>query len=317
MNALTARWIDHATLAFARLMHAESADRPAHGAAAAAWLARPDFLAPDVAAARPRFHSATDFTFDSPVREGPPETHCVWGRLFRAGSDLAARPAVVLLHGWNDEFGYLLRQPVLARRMAAMGLHVVMLELPYHLRRRPPAPPGPRDFISGDLGAMMTATHQALAEHRALFRFLREQGCHRIAVWGYSLGGWLAGLLCCQDAGVDTVVLGTPLSDLRATMEHLPFCRPVIRSLSREPVAALDRLNLSAHRPQVPTDRLRLLVGEHDQFIPRATLDTLWETWGRPDRRIEAHGHMTILGSRRVLRETTEWLWSRLVRSGP
>jgi pimeloyl-ACP methyl ester carboxylesterase len=160
---------------------------------------------------------------------------------------------------------------------------------------------------------MVAATHQALADHRALFGWLGEQGTNRIAVWGYSLGAWLAGLLACHDPRVDTAVLSTPMSDVATTMAQLPFCRPLRRSLAREPVD-LSRLNLASHRPLIPLERVLLLVGEHDLFIPRPSLDELWDVWGRPERRVVAQGHMSILASRRVVRETNDWLWSRLIR---
>jgi hypothetical protein len=313
VNKLLAHLIDRSVISLAGLMHAESADRPARSREAAEWLARPEFFTPEAPPAKPQFSGEHDFTFASPCENGPPRNRLVHGRLFFAGSSLKGRPTVVLMHGWNDEPGYLWRQPSLARRLAATGLNVAMLELPYHLHRRPSAPPELRDFISGDVAAMVAATHQALADHRALFGWLGEQGTNRIAVWGYSLGAWLAGLLACHDPRVDTAVLSTPMSDVAATMAQLPFCRPLRRSLAREPVD-LSRLNLASHRPLMPLERVLLLVGEHDLFIPRPSLDELWEVWGRPERRVVAQGHMSILASRRVVRETGDWLWSRLIR---
>jgi hypothetical protein len=313
VHELIAKLVDHATLGIAVLMHAESGPRPPRRAAAAELLARPDFFAPDLSDAIPVFRNEHDFTFASPVTTGNLANDVVHGRLFRAGSQLAARPVVVLLHGWNDEFGYQLRQPALARRFTERGIHCAMLELPYHLHRRPKAPPAIRDFISGDLAAMIAATHQALAEHRALFGFLEKSGCTRIALWGYSLGGWLAGLLACHDPRVDTLVLSTPMSDIGTTIQHLPFCRTVRSSLRQEPLD-LSGLNLTQHRPFPPAERRLLQVGEHDQFIPKATLDELWKEWERPLCRIEPHGHMSILGSPRILRETVDWLAARLIR---
>jgi dienelactone hydrolase len=313
VNQTLAHFIDRATLSLASLMHVESADRPAHAAEAAEWLARPDFFTPEAPAAKPRFRSETDFTFASARDIGPACNRLVHGKLFRAGSRLKDRPTLVLLHGWNDELGYLFRQTALARRLSATGIHVAMLELPYHLHRRPGAPPDLRDFISGDLAAMVAATHQALADHRAFFAWLAEEGTSRIAVWGYSLGGWLAGLLACHDPAVDTAILSAPMSDVAATMAQLPFCRPVRRSLGREAVD-LSPLNLTSHRPRVPVERLLLLAGEHDLFIPRASLDELRDVWGRPEFRVLPHGHISLLASGRVSRDTGEWLWRRLVR---
>lgn len=313
MKEFLAKAADHFTLALAELMHAESGPRPPRAAEARALLARQDFFTPDVAPAELVFSNETDFTFPSPAPASEEANRTVHGRLFRAGSSLIARPVVVLVHGWNDEVGYRWRQPEVAKKLNARGLHCVMLELPFHMHRRPEAPPAVRDFISADLAAMVGATHQALAEHRALFGFLEKAGCTRIGVWGYSLGGWLAGLLACHDPRVDSLVIGTPMSDIEATVDHVGFCRAVRQSLAREPVD-LAALNLTSHRPLVPLDRLLLYVGEHDQFIPAESLEALWQAWGRPERRIEPHSHMTIQMSNRILRDTEEWLERKLIR---
>lgn len=315
MNEFFAKAVDYLVLALAETMHAEPGPRPPRADEARAMLERSDFFTPDVAPAELVFSSETDFHFESPVAWGTEANRVVHGKLFRAGSSLTARPVVVLVHGWNDEVGYRLRQPQIARSLNRRGLHCAMLELPFHMHRRPEAPPAIRDFISADLAAMIGATHQALAEHRALFGFLEKSGCSRIGLWGYSLGGWLAGLLACHDARVDSLVIGTPMSDIEATVGQLGFCRSVRHSLRREPVE-LASLNLTSHRPLVPLDRLLLCVGEYDQFIPAESLEALWHAWGRPERRIEPHGHMTILASNRILRETEEWLERKLVRRG-
>ncbi len=313
MNEFLAKAADRFTLALAELMHAESGPRPPRSGEARALLDRPDFFTPDVAAAELVFSSAVDFTFPCPVSAAEAVNRTVHGRLFRAGSRLAARPVVVLVHGWNDEVGYHLRQPTVARELNARGLHCVMLELPYHMHRRPEAPPAIRDFISADLAAMIGATHQALAEHRALFGFLEKAGCTRIGLWGYSLGGWLAGLLACHDPRIDSLVIGTPMCDIRATVENVGFCRSVRESLRREPLD-ISALNLASHAPLVPLDRMLLYVGAHDQFIPADSLEALWQAWGRPERRIEPHGHMTILVPQRILRATEDWLEKKLIR---
>ena len=315
MNEHLAKAADRFTLALAELMHAESGPRPPRSVEARALLDRADFFTPEAAPAELVFSNATDFTFPSPVPAGEAANRTVHGRLFRAGSSLAARPVVVLIHGWNDEVGYHLRQPTIARSLIARGLHCMMLELPYHMHRRPTAPPAIRDFISGDLAAMIGATHRALAEHRALFAFLEKAGCTRIGLWGYSLGGWLAGLLSCHDARVDSLVIGTPMCDIRATVDNLGFCRSVRQSLDREPLD-ISALNLTGHRPLVPLDRILLYVGEHDQFIPAGSLEALWRAWGRPERRIEPHSHMTILAPPRILRATEDWLERKLIRRG-
>ena len=108
------------------------------------------------------------------------------------------RPAVVLLHGWNDHLNYQYRFPSLTHDLTRRGVNSVVFEMPYHFRRRPKKRGPHSDFISADVSHTVEAAAQALAEINAIVAWLHEQGLKRVALWGYSLGAWLAGLAACH-----------------------------------------------------------------------------------------------------------------------
>jgi alpha-beta hydrolase superfamily lysophospholipase len=57
---------------------------------------------------------------------------------------------------------------------------------------------------------MAEAVAQAIAEIRALTGWLLQEGCPAVALWGVSMGGWLAGLTVCRDARLSAVVMTVP-----------------------------------------------------------------------------------------------------------
>src|SRR5262249_25395043 len=135
------------------------------------------------------------------------ETNTAHGILFQCGENWHAKPTVILVHGWNAEYSYRLQFPRLAKKLCKLGVNTAMLELPFHLQRRPHRDDAVCDFISGDVGAMLQATQQSLSDIRALGRWLREQGNPSVGLWGFSLGAWLAGLLICTSEQFDFAAL--------------------------------------------------------------------------------------------------------------
>ena len=97
-----------------------------------------------------------------------------------------------------------------------------MIELPYHMRRRPRIPRG-LDFISSDLGVTLGAARQALADTMGLVDWLLAQGSPRVGLRAF-LGASLAGLLARCDARLHFVVLTTPIVRIDRVIEELPFC---------------------------------------------------------------------------------------------
>lgn len=275
---------------------------------AAALLRQPDWFlsrpeAPDDLA----FSDPQHFRFRSPLPGPWEENNVVLGRLFRAGPHWEQRPSVALIHGWNGERQYRWQFPWLGRRLARHGVNAAMIELPYHGRRKPSQAGAPRNLISSDLAHTVLAARQAVADSRALLAWLAAHGSQAPGVWGFSFGGWLAGLLACHEPGVRFAALLTPVPRMDLAIEQLPFCEPIRRGL-RGGGVPLDLLNLSAHSPRMPSRDLLLIESSYDTFVPPQALEDLWQAWGRPEIWRLPHGHISVLLAWPVLERTVQWL---------
>jgi dienelactone hydrolase len=274
--------------------------------AALAMLRRPDFFAPDVPLPQIEELPRDTFRFRSPVESSAPENNIVPGRMFRVEGDWQRRPTVILLHGWNAELQYAWMFPFWGQLLARAGVNALTFELPYHSSRRPRDPNAIRNFLSGDLSHVMHATHQALADTRALAQWLYENGAPSVGLWGVSLGAWLAGLAMAHQAEFNTGVLLTPVSRMDRALRELPFCEPI-----RDQLVRYDHefapLNLITHPP--PSDPRRMLVvgSTHDLFAPADTIDELERAW-HPEVWRVPHGHITVLIATRIIRRIVKWL---------
>jgi len=280
-------------------------------------LRHPDYFENLPPGAPLEFYQGAYFTFGSPVQSAFPENNTVFGRLFRASGERGngkRGPAVVLLHGWNGEQGYRYLFPFMGRRFASLGLTTAMIELPYHGSRKPRRG-SLRNFLSGDLEHMMGATRQALADIRAMIRWLHEQGYGPVGVWGNSLGAWLGGLATCADERVEAAVLVTPVPRLDLAIETLDFCRHIKQSMTGREVSAAE-LNLVQYQPKCGARGVLIVESVYDLFASADSVEELWECWGRTDIWRVRHGHISVLFSPVVMEKTGRWLRQRLTAVG-
>jgi len=308
MQAALAKPLDWCTIQLARLNVRKAANTEGLAARAQAVLNHPDFLGGPIAAPKDfRFVRKRSFQFTSPAPSPWKRNNTVHGQLYRASEPWTDKPTLVLLHGWNAHTAYRTLFPHLARRLTKRGVNVAMFELPYHSRRKPRGRRAARNFLSGDLVHVAQATHQAMADARALIAWLKEQGCPRIGLWGISLGAWLSGMLACTESRVDLAVLMTPVARMDRLIAEVDFCAPIRRSLGGAKVQ-LDSLNLAARRPKVAPENILVVASEHDLFAPIATIEELCEAWGGPELWRPRHGHISILMSMPVMERTIRWV---------
>jgi len=300
------RWVIRA--AAARLPRATGADP--HVEQARQLIESPGFFAESGPAAAISFTGGKNFQFPSPVVTGAAENNLVRGRMSRCGRHWRKRPAVVMLHGWNDRWGYCYRFPWLARRFNRRGINSMMFELPYHFQRRP-RHGAARNFVSEDLGRTMEATHQALAEINAVVKWLLEQGCPRVSLLGLSLGAWMAGLAACYNDKLTCAVLITPVSRMDRMIDEVAFCQPIREALKKGPMD-LSRLNLASHKPKLTRGFVLLVEAEYDVFVPADTTQELWQAWGNPELWSLPQGHITVLGCSSMFKRASKWMSLRM-----
>ena len=283
-----------------------SPDGQTHAAEAVEFLRRADFFAPPVETPELKFVSKDSFEFLSPVRREYAATNVVRGRCEFAAREWRECPSVIMLHGWNASLQYQWQFPFWAQLLAGVGVNAFRFELPHHMSRTPKEPDAIRNFLSGNLLHVMEATHQTLADIRALASWLREQGSPSVGLWGVSLGGLLAGLAAAHQSEIDFAALLTPVVRMDRALRDLPFCDSI-----RDDLRGLDNqfrsLNLVAHSPRLTSDRLLIVASELDLFAPRETIDELVAAW-HPEVWWFKHGHLSILLASRVMRRVATWI---------
>jgi len=260
------------------------------------FLNGPELIPKESRPAQVEFSGLRDFRFPTPRLCEFSENNVVHGRFYRCGQRWQERPVVVLLHGAGDSLNYNFRFPMVARQCNRQQFNAVTLVAPCHFQRRPRQIGGSLGY--SDLLQFAQATAQALAEIRAMTGWLLQQGCPAVALWGYSMGAWHAGMMACYDSRLAAVVLGAPCPRLNPWMEkHAASLR--IRSMLRRTEPLLEKvnltpLNLTRIHPVIPTEHILLMEGIYDVLCPKDDIEVLWHTWGRPDIWRLPHGHVGI-----------------------
>jgi dienelactone hydrolase len=311
MHSIFCNFIDRWVIRFAAAKVSRQTGANPHLEQVQSLLQSPDFFAEGTPLPEVTFTGGKNFQFPSPVRTPFAENNLVHGVISRCGKNWRQKPAVILLHGFNDTRGYRRRLPWLAKTYNRRGVNSVMFELPYHFQRRPRQAGAIQNFISDDVGGTIEAAHQALAEINCLVSWLLAQGCPRVALMGFSLGAWLGGLAACHDARISSVALITPVSRMDRMVQESPLCEPIRRGLKDHPMD-LSRLNLQSHKPKMSRGYVLLVGAEYDLFVPKETTGELWQAWGTPEYWSLPQGHISILASTKKMKRAAKWVGLRL-----
>jgi len=295
MIAPLAKFLDWSAVQALTLMIPAEADNPRLDEAVK-FLKRPDFATAESQRAKVEFRGPVDFHFPTPRPCNFTENNLVHGRFYRCGKRWQERGVVILLHGSGDFLTYNFRFPLIARRCNRAGLNAAALVAPYHFQRRPRQVRGLLGY--SDYLQFAEATAQAIAEIHAFSGWLEGNGCPAMALWGYSLGAWYAGLAACHDARLAAVVLGAPCARMNPWLEQRAV-RPRIRRRLQRVRAACDALNLTAlnlttTQPVIPAQNILLIEGTYDLLCPKEDIEDLWQSWGQTDIWRLPTGHVTI-----------------------
>ena len=308
MHSLLTRSLDRLVIRLAAATMSSHERHPPHAEEAEALLEDPDFFCDFARSPNDLvFIGGNAFQFRSRVSTPWENNNLVHGKLFCCGENWQQFPTVILLHGWNDELGYRFRLPFCAALLRRKKVNAVVLELPYHLQRRPSAPGAITDFISEDLFRMVEATRQSIADTRALLNWFTGQGCTRIGLWGTSLGAWLGGLMLCHEPQIDFAVLTIPIAKLERVIADLAFCAPIRKSFANCDLS-LAKLNLVSHRPLISSENILIQEAEDDLFAAKDAIEEFWRAWGQPEIWRLRHGHISILMSVPLMVRTARWI---------
>jgi pimeloyl-ACP methyl ester carboxylesterase len=250
-----------------------------------------------------------------------PETNLAVGHLY-APAGRSAAPLVVLSHGWAHRsrrgIARLYVLPFVRR-----GYRVLLMAHPLHFERTPGGSYSGELMVSGDAALTVEAFRQAVADTGAAVNAVLAAERTPWGAFGYSLGGYVAGLLgCVRDDAAFLVLAGcgdsviSPILDTRLgrnVREDLAGCGMLDRTLLG---TMWGTISPGRWKPALERDRILIVAGLHDRIMVPSSVRRLHEAWGRPEIRWLRRGHYTLLATPGALfREALPFLEQR-TRSG-
>ena len=276
------------------------------------FLNGPNFILAESKPAELQFTSNIHFTFQSPRPCEFAENNVVHGRLYRRAKDWQKFPTLILLHGGGDFLNHRYRFPLKVPAIFRAGFNAATLVAPYHFQRRV------RRIEAFDHLRVAEAFGQGVAEIRALTGWLLDQGCPSVALFGISLGGWLAGLAATRDSRLKAVVLAVPgvRRNYRATRGEGVLWTPMRKALEKQKASreALDKtpMNLTLSQPVIPKENILLIQGRYDLLVEAEQTEELWQNWKQPEIWRLPHGHVSWMFTPDINSRVLDWLAPRL-----
>ena len=169
--------------------------------------------------------------FTSAVETPHPSNNTVHARFFPAKERWKrGNKAVVLLPHWNSQPH---QHVALCQGIAALGISVLRISLPYHDARMPPELTRADYAVSANIARTIDATRQAVIDVRSCFDWLQEAGFEDLGIVGTSLGSCYAFLASAHDERIkvnvfnhcstyfaDVVWTGLSTRHIKAGIEH-------------------------------------------------------------------------------------------------
>ena len=241
------------------------------------------------------------FSFPSPSPIASYEgTNRVSGRLYRNTSREDA-PVVVLSHGWAHS-GLRALEVLFVEPLLKEGYSVAVPYHPFHFDRTPSGTFSGELMVTGDVVLTAEAFRQAAAGTIALVNWLKASGHRRVGLLGYSLGGYIAGIVACLREDLDFVVIAAAGDSVVSPILETGLGVNVREDLSRSGMHRRERLERAwgiispgRLRLRVPTEKVLLVAGLYDRIMLSRSVGRLAERWKPAALDWAREGHYTLL----------------------
>jgi pimeloyl-ACP methyl ester carboxylesterase len=223
------------------------------------------------------------------------------------GARGAARPTVILLHGWGGGAYWVTERAFAVEYWLRHGLDVVAFQLPLHGHRTPAGRRSGQLFLSPHVVRTNEAFGQAIHDLRGLADALRADGAPAVGAMGMSLGGYTTALWASLDPELAFAVAMIPAVSMAELMwrhgEDSPDRkRAVAAGVSRDLLADVFAVHAPTTRPaRLARERLMIIAGRGDRITPPEQAERLHAHWGG-DLHWFAGGHLAQVGRADALR---------------
>jgi len=225
------------------------------------------------------------------------------------------RPWVIAVHGLAMGYPMADFSGLSALRLhRELGLNVIMPVLPLHGPRRVTRMSG-EAMLSFDLIDALHALAQSAWDLRRVLTWVQAQEPVGIALYGVSLGAFVASLLIGLVDGIDTVIAGVPVVDFPTLFEtHAPHTIR-LRGLEHEILggtaeAVHSVVSPLSFAPRVQRDHRFIFAGMGDRMATPAQAGRLRAHWADPTTCWYAGNHVGYLWSGAVREFLTDSLRS-------
>ncbi len=240
------------------------------------------------------------------------EAHRVHARMWRHSGP--ATSTIIAIHGWamgDQRINSLAFLPGLFYRA---GANIVIVELPYHGRRKPTDFPSSRFVFPGsDIFLTNESMGQIISELRALKLHLEKEGATNIGAIGMSLGAYIAELW----AGLDELAFVVPIVPLVSMAEvawdiltRMPGFNELEKAgITSEGMKEVFRVHSPLTYPRkIDPSRVLIVAGIGDKIVPARQPKLLWDHWKRPKLVWFSGGHSAQVSSSKAFNDIIGFL---------
>lgn len=239
-----------------------------------------------------------EVTFPSPVETPHANNntvHCEYFRPRRSGK----HPAVIVLHILGGDFDL---SRLFSRQLADRGVAALFLKLPYYGPRRQPGEKA--RMISEDPRQTVAGMRQGILDIRRGVAWLAEQeevDAERLGVFGISLGGITSALAVSVEPRLTKACLMLAGGDVaRVAWDDPKLARLRDRWLAdggtkQEFFDLWKSIDPVTYAERARGKPILMLNASHDEIIPRACTESLWQALGKPEIVWYEAGHISAI----------------------
>lgn len=236
--------------------------------------------------------------FPTPCPSPYPENNLVHCRYYQI-KNKKGLPTIIILHGWRiKDYTFFHRS---AKRFVKMGLNSIIIELPYHLRRKLPGTYDGEYSVSVDIIRTIETMRQSVLEIRSIINWLKKEGINKIGIFGVSLGAWIGAMLGVVEKRIDFLMLISPPANPEIMFKESPLAGlikigiPKIEHLFKRYKSLLKIINPIFYKPVIDKNKILIIQGKYDYMVPQKVVEELWQAWEEPKLQVFPHSHLSLL----------------------